>query len=73
MSQESEDIKVKLCMFTKFVATTLIRRCSKFVNKMADETRNPDRSNTDIYGPARDASQLIRARDFTGSIACVNK
>ena len=34
-----------------------------FVNKMADETRN--------YGPARDASQPIRARDFTGSSLCM--
>ena len=37
---------------------------------MADETRNPDRSNTGNYGQARDASQPIRARDFTGSSLC---
>ena len=38
-----------------------------FLNKMADETRNRDRSNTENYGPARDTSQPISARDFTGS------
>ena len=44
-------------------------RCS-FVNKMAGETRNPDRSNTETYGPARDACQPMRTRDFTGSSLC---
>ena len=39
-------------------------------NKMADKTRNPNRSNTENCGPARDASQPIRARDFTGSSLC---
>ena len=34
---------------------------------MADETRNPDRSNTENYGPTRDASQPVRACDSTGS------
>ena len=33
-------------------------RCS-FVNNIADETRNPDRSNTENYGAARDEYLLI--------------
>ena len=37
---------------------------------MADETRNPDRSNTETYGLARDACQPMRTRDFTGSSLC---
>ena len=41
-------------------------RCS-FVNKMADETRNPDRYNTETYGVAHDESQPMRTRDYTGS------
>ena len=44
-------------------------RCS-FVNKMADKTRNPDRSNTETSAPAHDASQPMRTRDFTGSSLC---
>ena len=32
---------------------------------MADETRSPDWPNPDKYEPARNASQPIRARDFT--------
>ena len=31
---------------------------------------NPDRSNTENFGPARDASLPIRTRDFTGSSLC---
>ena len=34
---------------------------------MADKTRNPDWSNTETYGQARDVSQPIRIRDFTES------
>ena len=45
-------------------------RCS-FVNKMADETRSADRSNTETYGPARDASQPMKTRNFTGSSLCL--
>ena len=40
---------------------------SSFVNKMAGETRIPDRFNTKNDGPTRDASQLIKVHDFTGS------
>ena len=32
---------------------------------MADKIGNPVRSNTEYYGPARDAYQLIRACDLT--------
>ena len=37
---------------------------------MADETDNPDRSDTENYGLASDASQPIRARNCTGSSLC---
>ena len=37
---------------------------------MADEIRNPNRFNTETYGPARHASQPMRTRDFTGSSLC---
>ena len=37
---------------------------------MGDETRNLDRSNMENYGPAREASQPIRARNFTESNLC---
>ena len=53
--------------FVKFLRLSKVSFCCSFVNKMAIETRNPDRSNTENYGPARDASQSIRARDFTAS------
>ena len=37
---------------------------------MADETRNPDRANTETYGATRDAFQPMRTHDFTGSSLC---
>ena len=37
---------------------------------MADATRNPHRSNTQTYAPARGASQPMRTRHFTGSSLC---
>ena len=55
---------LNFCGFSKFSF-----RCF-FANKMADETRNPDWSNTETYGQARDASQPIRTRDFTGGSLC---
>ena len=37
---------------------------------MADETHNTHRSKTQNYGPARGASQRIRALSFTGNSLC---
>ena len=47
------------CDFSKFLSVDF------FENKMTHETRNPYRSNTETYRPARDASKLIKIRDLT--------
>ena len=42
-------------------------RFSFIIVYMADETRIAERSNTETYRSARDASQRNRTRDFTGN------
>ena len=54
---------LNFCGFSKFLFVV------PFINKMADESRNPEMSITGNYGPARDASEALE-HVISPEVAC---